>query len=179
MKTIDFGPTQLGRIRQLTEDLNEEETTLLLFFKLSPDMFCIADETGYFRRVNQAWQMTLGWSEEELLSLPFVTFVHPDDIERTESIMKRMKRHDTIRFHNRYRRKPGTTNLIEEKSVAGDYDYVVLEWSSTAWHNGLTYAAARQVPADCLRCPDAEQRFGWLHRRGLLNGNTEKNNQPT
>lgn len=168
MKTIDFGPTSLGRIRQLTEELNEEETTLYLFFKLAPDLFCIADNTGYLRKVNQAWQMILGWSEEELLSVPFMKFVHPDDVSRTQDIMNHMAEQDIIRFHNRYRRKPGTTNLTEEKSIAGEDDYVVLEWSATAWHNGLTYAAARQVPATCLTCPDAEERFGWMHRRGRL-----------
>jgi PAS domain S-box-containing protein len=166
MKTIDFGPTQLGRIRELTENLNEDEITLFLFFKLAPDLFCIADSTGYLRKVNQAWQMMLGWSEEDLLAVPFVKFIHPEDVDRTVDIMSHMAENDVIRFHNRYRRKPGTVNLIEEKSVAGDNDYVVLEWSATAWHNGLTYAAARQVPASCLRCPDAEERFGWMHRRG-------------
>lgn len=168
MKTIQFAPTNMGRIRQLTEELTEDQTALYLFFKLAPDLFCIADNTGYFQRVNQAWSMILGWSEEELLSVPFVKFIHPDDVDRTEDIVRHMENNDIIRFHNRYRRKPGTTNLIEEKSVAGDNDYVILEWSSTAWDNGLTYAAARQVPASCLKCPDAEERFGWLHRRGLM-----------
>jgi PAS domain S-box-containing protein len=175
MKTIDFGPTHLGRIRQLTEELIEEEPVLHLFFRLSADLFCIADDTGYFRKINKAWQMILGWTEEELLAVPFIDFVHPDDVERTKKLMEHhMNGQDVIRFHNRYRRKPGTTNLIEGESAAGNCDYVVLEWSSTAWHNGLTCAAARQVPTSCLECSASEDRFGWIHRRGLLYDTTTK-----
>lgn len=157
--TLLFAPTNMGRIRQLTEELSEElsedQTTLYLFFKLASNLFCVADSTGYFQKVNQAWSMILGWTEEELLSIPFIKFIHPDDISRTQDIVH-MKKNDIIRFHNRYRRKSGTTNLIEEKSIAGDDDYVTLEWSSTALDNGLTYAAARQVPASCLQCSESE-----------------------
>ena len=170
MKTIEFAPTNMGRIRELTEELTEDQTTLHLFFKLTPDLFCIADNTGYLQKINQAWTMTLGWSEEELLSIPFTEFIHPEDIERTKDILYHMSHNNIIRFHNRYRRKPGTTNSIGEKSIAGNNDYIVLEWNATAWSNGLTYAAARQVPTICLKCPDAEERFGWLHR-GQTHGN--------
>jgi len=174
MKTIDFGPSRLDRIRQLTNGLQEEnEAALYLFFRLSPDLLSIADDTGFFRKINQAWQMVLGWSKEELLAVPFINFIHPDDIEKTKEMMKRMSGQDVIRFHNRYQRKPGTVNLIEGEPIAGDNDYVILEWSGTAWHNGLTCAAARQVPPTCLNCSTSEDRFGWAHRRGLLYDTTK------
>ncbi|MGI8727939.1 MAG: PAS domain S-box protein, partial [Solirubrobacterales bacterium] len=54
------------------------------YFDLSSDMLCTAGFDGVFRKLNATWTETLGWSEEELSSRPFVEFVHPDDRERTE-----------------------------------------------------------------------------------------------
>jgi PAS domain S-box-containing protein len=152
-KTLELGPSLCGRIRELTDELTEEETALYLFFKLSPDMFCIADTEGMLRKVNAAWTNTLGWAEQELVEQPFLAFIHPDDVDRTKHIMGHMAEQDVIRFHNRYRKKDSN-------------DYVVVEWSATAWINGLTYAVGRQVPDKCLTCPDSEERLGWKHRDG-------------
>jgi len=171
-KAIDFGPTKLGRIRQLTEELNSDELAIHLFFNLAPDLFCIADSMGYMRKINHAWKLMLGWSEEELTRKPLIEFIHAHDVAKTKQIIAKMVSHDIIRFHNRIKRKPGSVNRINDPSgsCAGGDDYVVLEWSATAWHNDLTYAVARQVPVSCLTCPDAQNRYGWLHRSIGMNG---------
>ncbi|NMA65767.1 MAG: PAS domain S-box protein [Clostridiaceae bacterium] len=53
------------------------------FFSLSIDMLGIANTEGHFVEINDAWEQTLGWSTEELLSKPYLGFVHPDDHEAT------------------------------------------------------------------------------------------------
>ena len=53
------------------------------FFTLSVDLLCIANFEGYFLRLNPAWERTLGISRDELLSKPWLEFVHPDDREAT------------------------------------------------------------------------------------------------
>ncbi len=60
------------------------------FFALSPDMLCIAGFDGSFKRLNAAWERTLGWTPEELRARPWTELVHPDDQEamaaRTEEL---------------------------------------------------------------------------------------------
>lgn len=79
------------------------------FFTLSLDMLCIADFGGYFKRLNPAWEKVLGFTREELQSVPMFEFVHPDDRERTLE-QNRLVRHggQAVAFENRYRCKDGS-----------------------------------------------------------------------
>jgi PAS domain-containing protein len=52
-------------------------------FDLSVDMLGTATTDGWFTHLNPAWERTLGWSVEELMAEPFLSFVHPDDVEAT------------------------------------------------------------------------------------------------
>ena len=49
------------------------------FFSLSADMFCIASFTGELLRVNPAFCAVLGYEPEELLAMPVLDLIHPDD----------------------------------------------------------------------------------------------------
>jgi len=50
------------------------------FVTISLDLLCIADQHGYFRGLNQAWEKTLGYVRSELLARAFMNFVHPEDV---------------------------------------------------------------------------------------------------
>ena len=113
----------------------EEQVELLteyrLFFDMSLDMLCIAATDGYYKKVNQAFTRELGWSEEEMLSRPIVSFVHPDDVDKTLRELEKLDEGiPTIRFENRILCKDGT--------------YKRLRWrSSPERGTGRLYAIAR------------------------------------
>jgi PAS domain S-box-containing protein len=87
----------------------EAQKELDRFFVLTRDMVCIAGFDGYFKRLNPAWMRTLGYTEEELVSKPFLDFVHPDDRSMTvEETAHLIKGGETISFENRYRCKDGS-----------------------------------------------------------------------
>ncbi len=90
-------------MRNEAEDLDDR------FFDLSIDMLCIAHFSGYFQRLNPAWERVLGFSREELQAKPMIEFVHPEDRERTVDQNRRVKTGgQALSFENRYLCKDGS-----------------------------------------------------------------------
>jgi PAS domain S-box-containing protein len=109
------------------------EEELDRFFTLSLDMLCIARSDGYFKRVSPAFTQTLGWSTEEMLTRPFLDFVHPDDRAATLREVEKqvVAGEQVLRFENRYRHKDGS--------------WRTLSWKSVPQPDGTMYATARDV----------------------------------
>jgi PAS domain S-box-containing protein len=94
------------------------EEELDRFFTLSLDMLAVAGFDGYFKRVNPVWQRALGWTEEELLTKPYMDFVHPEDRAPTIEAASQLGRGSAIvQFENRYFHKDGTTRWLLWASV--------------------------------------------------------------
>jgi PAS domain S-box-containing protein len=103
------------------------------FFAVSIDMLCFLDFNGYFRRLNPAWERTLGFTRQELQSKPFIEFVHPDDRQRTLDQNGKVKGGgQALSFENRYLCKDGSYKWLHW-NAAPDFDQRVI------------YSAARDV----------------------------------
>ena len=103
------------------------------FFDLSPDLLCIAGFDGYFKRLNPSFERVLGYSGEELMSRPFLEFVHPDDVERArDAFIHLATGEDVIGF--------------ECRLVCADGSVRRFEWNTrTLPHLGVLYGIARDV----------------------------------
>ncbi|WP_437758918.1 PAS domain-containing protein [Sorangium sp. So ce1389] len=103
------------------------------FFALSLDLLCVAGTDGRFKDLNPRWEQVLGYSLDELMSRPFLDFVHPDDRAPTIAAVETLwKGEDVVCFTNRYRHKDG--------------HYILLEWNSSAMpERQVLYALARDV----------------------------------
>jgi len=120
------------RRRSLAEEsLRQKSKELDQFFKVSIDLFCIANTDGYFLRLSPAWERTLGYSRKELMAQRFLDFVHPGDLVGTQGAISTLaSQQKVVDFENRYRCKDGT--------------YRWLEWSSAPLGK-LIFAVARDV----------------------------------
>ena len=96
------------------------------FFEVSIDLLCFLDFNGHFKRLSPAWERTLGFTREELMSRPFIEFVHPDDRERT------LKQNAAVRaggkalgFENRYLCRDGSFRWLRWNAAPDSGKHVI------------------------------------------------------
>ena len=118
------------------------------FFSLSQELICIAGFDGYFKKLNNAWEKTLGYSTDELLAKPFIEFVHIDDQKISQNLVTNLViGHNTSAFENRLLCKDGSVRWLLWSTVS-----VVEEQ--------LLYASAR----DITKRKKKRARFANTHR---------------
>jgi PAS domain S-box-containing protein len=101
-------------LRQFSARPEHAEDELDHFFAQSPELLCIADLDGYFKRLNPAWTTCLGWTPEELRAQPFLELVHPDDREATVAEFGKLGEGvPTILFESRCRRQDGSYRWLQ------------------------------------------------------------------
>jgi PAS domain S-box-containing protein/putative nucleotidyltransferase with HDIG domain len=123
-------------VGRLATERQTRERQLERPHQVAVDLQCTANFDGYFTRVNPAWEGLLGYSEKELLSLPYLALVHPEDRDRTrrEAACLLGGEECTAIFENRYRARDGS--------------YRWLSWTARSLPTErLIYASARDVTA--------------------------------
>ena len=106
-------------------------------FELSSDLLAITRVDHTAVRLNPAWERTLGYSRDELMSVPLITLVHPDDVE------------DNLRAAaelSSWTEETASSSGILNRMRCKDGSYRWLMWSGTAVRSeGLVYTVARDV----------------------------------
>jgi PAS domain S-box-containing protein len=116
-------------------------------WNLSPDPLCVVGSDGFFKQLSPAWRRLLGWTEEEMLSQPWLTFVHPDDHAASVRMGERLAAGEMVTgFINRYRCRNG--------------DYRWFSWNAT-------YVPASQRIYGFVRDVTEEQQLSEMARRYL------------
>jgi PAS domain S-box-containing protein len=130
------------------EALRLSEEDLARIFGVTPDLLCVADESGHLHRVNDAFERALGWRRDELIAMPVLEFVHPDDRAATFEEIARVVRGEHVEhFEIRFRRKDGEHRWIS--------------WAAApAAERGIFVAAGRDVTEDKARTEFEQQLIG-------------------
>jgi diguanylate cyclase (GGDEF)-like protein/PAS domain S-box-containing protein len=83
------------------------------FVTSAQDMFVVAGLDGFFVDVNPAAERILSRTRAQLLAEPFMSLVHPDDLERSAEAASRLRSGLSVEgFRNRYRAADGTYRWI-------------------------------------------------------------------
>jgi diguanylate cyclase (GGDEF)-like protein/PAS domain S-box-containing protein len=177
-----FSLVSLGVVMVLTTEIVARRTSAdrraRRFFELSRDMLCTANMDGYFVELNDAWTRELGYSVEELRSIPFIERVHLDDRAPTESEAAALFEGSlTSNFENRYLAKDGTwhwlrwssqlspdesliyaraTDVTELKRIESEREELLGKVRDMATHDSLTglpnrRALEEQLPRELAR----------------------------
>jgi adenylate cyclase len=104
------------------------------FFNLSTDLLSIRSQEGYFLQLNHLWTEILGWSMNELLSRPWLDFVHPDDVAVTQTIdlkCQEITAEQILKITNRFLCKNG--------------NYRWFSWRFSAYENQESYGITKDI----------------------------------
>lgn len=109
------------------------EQELSRVFSIAPDIISIVGTDGYFKKINPALTEMLGYTEQELLSVPYIEFVHPDD------------REETIREQNNF--LDGSLSfLYENRWLTKSGKYIWISWTATPLlEESLFFAVGKNI----------------------------------
>jgi PAS domain S-box-containing protein len=133
-------------------------------WSLSQDMLARADYSGMMSAVSPAWQRVLGWSERDLLTRGYASFMHPADEAPTLAAIRQMSEtHRPTRFENRI--------------ATADGGWKPIEWTVAPEPNGLNFiavgrdlSAAKAREAELEAAQEALRQSQKMEAMGSLTG---------
>jgi diguanylate cyclase (GGDEF)-like protein/PAS domain S-box-containing protein len=112
-------------IEKLNAELEEKNKEINRFFEVSSDLFSITDIRGNFYSHNRAWGGILGYTEEDLKTMHYQDYLHPDDLYDYYQVMKQIEETGkNVGFTSRFRHKNGSCRYLEWSCIKeGRYYY--------------------------------------------------------
>jgi len=124
----------------------QSQSELEEFFDLALDLMVIVGFDGYVKRVNPAYERTLGYPLRELLSRPYLEFVHPEDRPLLRD-----------KFGELAGGEGDDVTGVEHRVICGDGSVRWLQWNSRIMpERGVVFGVGRDVTD--RRRADAELR---------------------
>lgn len=109
---------------------------------LSQDLLGIGRFDGYMRDVNPAWGKLLGYRRDLILTSPFASVIHPDDLPQVESAMQTMRNGEKLlRLETRVR------------TITGEYRWIA--WSGVP-EGALFHVVGRDITVEREALNDLE-----------------------
>lgn len=95
----------------------------------------VAGFDGYFKRVSDSWLTLMGWTEHEMKSRPFMSFIHPEDVKATEEAVRFIHEGNHLfTFENRYRAKDGSYQWLLWSSAVDMNERVIFATAINITH---------------------------------------------
>lgn len=92
----------------------DELRKLEILFNQSDDLLCIAGTDGFFKKVNPAFTLLLGWDTETLLKTSYFGLIHHEDIKDTQKLVSKLALGETANnFVNRFHSNSGEYFYIQ------------------------------------------------------------------
>ncbi|TDD95905.1 PAS domain S-box protein [Flavobacterium cellulosilyticum] len=144
MNSRNHKPTY-EELRKLTKDQESEIfrlrnnevalTNLDFYFKESLDLICKVGTDGFYKEINPSFIKTLGYSREEVLSIPLLNFIHPDDLYKSKKELESLSK--------------GITSIdFENKLIKKNGEIIYIQWTTNVdVSNEIIYAIGRDVTA--------------------------------
>jgi PAS domain S-box-containing protein len=135
------------------------------FFELSLDPLVTAGFDGYIKRANDAWERTLGWTEEELRAVPYVEFIHPDDRAHTAEEVAALASpgYRTRDFEIRLRRRDGVYRRFRFNALGDTERELIHAVAKDVTHEGQL----EQRAAELERSNQELERFAYVASHDL------------
>ena len=109
------------------------EEELQKIFDFSPDVLAVIGKEGYIKKLSPSFERILGYSEQEMLEIPFISLMHPDDLVLFEQWqMEELQDGEVAHYESRWRDKDG--------------QYHWFSWSVTNFlPGGLQFAGGKDI----------------------------------
>jgi PAS domain S-box-containing protein len=122
---------------------------LMRFWQLSLVMMGVGDYDGNYRYLNRAYRDVLGWSEEELKSVPWWEFLHPDERDQLADFAQQLMEHGRIRFGDNIR------------MLCRDGHYKWIQWNTASDPEAQLYYSVGVDMSDTYYCDERTAVGTW------------------